>query len=216
VRLNDLDFLLPREVQLDIVDTNGDEWHNRTAYSACHEFRGESTLSFDESTAAIAAAPGEASAFTALTLPEGSPLTVTFTQTVDLSAASVLGDRVKGKLSRAVIDSTNRVLIPQGAEILARIVKLEHFYAAPPLFKVGFKLESVVVNGTPHALVATVASGGRRFKKQSGLRTPVPVGTFESLEDPTMAIIMEFRDTSQDRVLRNLETTWRTAAQSPH
>ena len=213
VRLNDLDFLLPREVDLDIIDTNGDEWRNRTAYSACHEFRGESTLSFDESPGAIAAAPGKASASAALTLPEGSPFTVTFTQAIDLSAASV-GDRVKGKLSKAVRDGTNKALIPEDSpSIFARIVKLEHFYAAPSLFKVGFKLESVIVNGTPHPLVATVNSGGRRFEKQAGLKGRVPVGTFESLEDPTVAI-MEFRDTKQDRVLRGLETTWRAAARS--
>jgi hypothetical protein len=215
VHLNDLDFLLPREVQLEIVDTNGDEWHNRTAYSACHEFRGESKLSFDESDespVAIAAAPGKASASAALTLPEGSPFIVTFTDAVDLSAAST-GDRVRGKLSKAIRDSTNRVVIPEGSGILARIVKLEHFYAAPPWFTVGFKLESVVVDGTPHPLVAIFNSSVRRFEKQAGLRRRVPVGTFESLEDPAVAI-MEFRDTEQDRVLRGLETTWKTAAPS--
>jgi hypothetical protein len=213
VRINDLDFLLPREVQLEIVDTNGDEWHNRTAYSACHEFRGESKLSFDEAPSAIAAAPGKASASAALTLPEGSPFTVTFTQAIDLSVASV-GDPVKGKLSDNIRDSTNKVLIPEGSEIRARIVKLEHFYAAPSWFTVGFKLESVVVNGTPHTLVAAVNSGGRRFEKQAGLTRRVPVGTFASLEDPGIAI-MEFRDTRQDRVLQGLKTAWRTVAPSP-
>jgi hypothetical protein len=41
VRLNGSDFLLPREAQLDILNTDGSELRNRTAYASCHEFRGD-------------------------------------------------------------------------------------------------------------------------------------------------------------------------------
>ena len=47
VRLNRSDFLLPTQADLKIVDTNGDEFHNQTVYSSCHEFLGESTLTFE-------------------------------------------------------------------------------------------------------------------------------------------------------------------------
>lgn len=38
VRLYDSEFLLPRETRLDILNTDGTEFRNRTAYANCHEF----------------------------------------------------------------------------------------------------------------------------------------------------------------------------------
>jgi len=46
VHLNDSELLLPLATRLQIVDTDGTK-DNRTVFSDCHEFLGESTVSFD-------------------------------------------------------------------------------------------------------------------------------------------------------------------------
>jgi hypothetical protein len=45
-RLNSSEFLLPAATRLQIVNANGGVKDNLTIFSACHEFRGESTVSF--------------------------------------------------------------------------------------------------------------------------------------------------------------------------
>lgn len=211
VRLNDLDFLLPRQTQLDIVNTNGDELQNRTAYSACHEFLGESTLKFDEPLAAAdAATPAPAKPFA---LPPGIPFTVAFTQSIDPIAAAA-GDRVKGKLTRAIRDPESHILVPEGSEVTARIVKLQHFYGPPSSFLLGIKLESVNAGRASHPLMAAASSSVRRFEKQPGLGQRVQLGSFDTLED-TGIKLFEFRDTFRTRVIGSgLETTWTTAEPS--
>jgi hypothetical protein len=208
VRLNDLDFLLPRESQLDIVNTNGDELHNITAYSACHEFLGESTLRFDEPGTP---APGKVSPATAFALPAGIPFTVVFTQSID-PAAAASGDRVKGKLNRAIRDASSNVLVPEGSEVMARIVKLQHFSGPPSSFVIGIRLETVNAGGAARPLAATTNWIGGRFEKQPGLERRLQLGSFDTLEDRAIAIF-EFRDAGRNRVFGNgLESAWTTAA----
>jgi hypothetical protein len=207
VRLNDLDFLLPREAQLEIVETNGAELHNRTVYSACHRFLGESTLTFDEPITVA-----DKSATPAFALPAGLPFTVVFTQPIN-PATSSAGDRVKGKLTRAIRDASSKLLVPEGAEVMARIVKLEHFQGPPSSFTIGVKLETVNVGGTHYplsALSAVVSGSGRRFEQQPGLGRRIPLGSFDTLEDRSIEIF-EFRDTGRNRVIESgLATTWTT------
>ncbi len=45
--LNNAQFLLPQNVLMRIIGDNGSEFENRTVFSACHEFLGESKLSFN-------------------------------------------------------------------------------------------------------------------------------------------------------------------------
>jgi len=205
VRLNDLDFLLPREAQLDIVNTNGDELRNRTAYSACHQFLGQSTVKFDEPLPS-AGAPVPAKPFA---LPPGIPFTVVFTQPIDTLAAAA-GDPVKGKLTKAIRDAASDILVPEGSEVTARIVKLQHFYGPPSSFTIGVKLETVNAGGMPHLLSAVTNPSGRRFEKQVGLGRRVQLGSFDTLEDRSIEIF-EFRNTDRNRVVESgRETTWTT------
>jgi hypothetical protein len=211
VHLNDSDFLLPREARLDILNTDGAELRNRTVYSSCHEFRGVSTVRFDEPAAAAAPAAGQASAASRLEVPAGLPFKVVFTQPIDTAAAAA-GDRVKAKLNSAIRDASSKVLAPEGSEITARIVKLERFEGPPSALKIIVKLETVYVGGTPHSFTATMNSVGQRFAKEMGLERRVPLGSFDILGDLGGGLF-EFRDAKPDFVVRSgLESTWMTAA----
>jgi hypothetical protein len=131
VRLYDSEFLLPRETRLDILNTDGSEFRNRTGYANCHEFRGESTLRFETPSPEASSAPPKASAPSPLPLPAGLKLKVVFTEPINIETAAT-GDRLKAKLASAIRDeSSQSILVPKGAEVMARIGGLQH-YVGPP------------------------------------------------------------------------------------
>ena len=151
VRLNDSSFLLPSQVQLDIVTRSGIESRNRTVYSGCHEFLGKSTLSFgDTPLGPDAAAPGfpgssPASPERTPAIPLGLSFKVEFTQAIDAATAAA-GDKISGKIRSAIRDSTsNQILVPEGSPVTARIVRLEHIAAPPQSLTIAVKLETVTV-----------------------------------------------------------------------
>ena len=211
VRLNDLDFLLPREAQLDIVDPNGAEFQNRNTYSAFrHQFLGESSLKFDDPPPIVGAPP----AAKPFTLPAGIPFTVALTQSIDPRGGGGRRSKSKCKLKKAIRDASSHVLVPEGSEIMARIVKLEHFYGPPSSFTIGVKLETVNAGGSPQPLAATTSAADRRFEKTTGLVRRVPLGSFDALEDYSIEIF-QFRDTARSRVVESgLESTWTTVEPS--
>jgi hypothetical protein len=156
MRLNDSEFLLPREANLEILSTDGSEMRNRTVYSSCHEFQGESAVRFDEPSPEPAAVnkapPARASA---LALPAGIVFRLLFTQPIETATASA-GDRIKAKLYSPIRDpSSKAVLVPKDAEVTARVMRLEHFPGPPSSVRMLVKLETVNVGGTPVPFRAT-------------------------------------------------------------
>jgi hypothetical protein len=150
VRLNDADFLLPSRVDLHILNTDGVELQNRTVYSACHEFLGESTLSFDAPEPGKPAAPGATGRDE---LPEGLPFTVALANSIDAANAAA-GDRLAAKLTTPIRDATGRTFVPKGAAVTARIARIRRFYVPEPIVEVVIKLETVEIGGTPRRLLA--------------------------------------------------------------
>jgi hypothetical protein len=231
VRLNGSDFLLPREAQLEILNTDGSELRNRTEYASCHEFRGESAIRFDAPAADSngGAASDSASARTstsALVLPAGVKFSIIFPRPIDTAAA---GDRIEATLKTAIRDaSAKAVLVPEGAEVTARIVLFEHFPGPPSSVRMQVKLEAVNVGGTRVPLRARMAQpwidvrdqapGELRPPGSSTMGAPPPgrelqqrmqLGSLSS--DPSVALF-EFRDVKPDFVVKGgLESKWVTA-----
>jgi len=106
-------------------------------------------VKFDESPAEpVAGAPAQTPSPPTFTLPAGSAFKLLFTQPVDTATAAA-GDRIRAKLSEAIVDaSSKRVLAPAGAEIVARILRLEHFPVSPESVRTQVKLETINVGGT--------------------------------------------------------------------
>jgi hypothetical protein len=212
VRLNDADFLLPTEARLHIVNTSGTENDNRTIYSGCHEFLGKSKLTFDEPALdAGAAASGGALANRPFALPAGRPFNVAFTQSIDTASAAA-GDPIRAKLTTAIRDDSSKILAPAGAEVTARIIKLQHFYgpSAASSVTLAVKLEAIEVGGVPQPIMATLDKSRERFAKEKGLGKRVELGSLDSLEDPALGVF-EFRDATANYVIRDrMESTWVT------
>lgn len=211
VRLNDSNFLLPSEAQLEIVNIDGSEIHNRTVYSACHEFLGESTLSFGEPPPSPDAPAGDKAPATAiLSLPAGLTFKLQFTQPIDAAVAAA-GDKIGAKLTSAIRDtSSNQILVPEGSSVTARIVRLEHFAGPPSSLTIAVKLESVGVGGTPRPLLASKGSNTKRFEKGAGLTQRVDLGSFAPSEDLGVGVF-EFRSVKDTYVVKSgLESAWTT------
>lgn len=125
-RLNGSDFLLPSETRLQIKELNGAESDNLTVYSGCHEFLGESTLSFD--------APPDAPAQTSATpraetaIPAGLPFRLALAQNIQVGTAAA-GDVVKAVLTSDLRDQAKKVLIPKGTLVSCRILRISRWYS---------------------------------------------------------------------------------------
>lgn len=157
LHLRDEEFLLPGKIQLDILKTDGSENRNRAVYAGCREFVGESSIRFDPPPAAPDSAP--VSTAPTVQLPTGIRFKVRFTQPIDTATASG-GDTVKATLEGAIRDASSRkVLAGEGAEILARITRLEQIAGAKASIRMEVKLESVRVGGSLVALPAVARPG---------------------------------------------------------
>jgi pathogenesis-related protein 1 len=221
-RLRDADFLLPRQAGLDILQTDASDFHNSTAYSSCHEFQGKSALTFDApATEAASIAPAEKPPPIVFTLPAGTAFKIVFTQAIDTSAAAA-GDRVKAKLAAAIIDhSTKTVLAPAGAEIAARIIRMEHFPQEPRTARMLVRLETVEIGGNPRPFspemnsvaqlpVVVVNPTPRRLNIEPLTQT---IASFDALTDPNIGSFY-FRNVESNFVIRaGLESTWMAAIQ---
>jgi hypothetical protein len=211
VRLNEADFLLPFEVQLHILNSTGVELENTTIYAGCHEFHGESTLSFDAPAEPGAPASRQASV-AAGELPGGLPFTIALTKSIDAATAAA-GDKLAAILTTPIRDAVGRTLVPSGAAVTARIVQIRRFYVPEPMVKLVFKLETVEFAGAPRRLAAasefwnTAPSTGKGgFERRIDLATP-------DNQDPEAAVF-EARRPSRN-IVPAFESKWSTVARKP-
>jgi hypothetical protein len=208
VRLNDADFLLPSRVDLHILNTDGMELQNRTVYSACHEFLGESTLSFDAPPEPGApSAPGAAGG--AGELPAGLPFAVALTSSIDAASAAA-GERITAKLATPIRDATGRTFVPKGAAVAARIVRIRRFYVPEPMVELEIKLETVEIGGTPRRLSATAefSNPAPELTAPGSLHRRVELASPDN-QDPEAIVFQAHRP---DRnIVPPFESRWSTA-----
>jgi hypothetical protein len=148
--------LLPAASELTLVATDGHESHNRLKLGDCRQFRGEATVSFDaeDRKPAAAEAPAETTR-----LPFNSVLELELAEPLEPDKAA-LGNLVRLLLSRPLKDDTNRILVPEGAEVTARLVRLEKSSIPYPLWEVGLEPASVKLGENQLDLSATMYDAG--------------------------------------------------------
>jgi hypothetical protein len=211
VRLNDSQFLLPRQARLDILQTDGAELRNTTDYSSCREVPGSMAVKFDEPPAPTPSPP-------TFTLPAGAAFKLLFTEPIDTATAAA-GDRIRAILSATIVDPSSKdILVPAGAEIAARIIRLEHFPGPPAEARMLVKLETINVGGTnltfsPEMnLVAQKPAEVRPpgLERGPGQFAPGPtyVTSFDAMSDPDVGTFY-FQDAGSSFVIPGeLETMW--------
>jgi len=202
VRMKGIDFLLPAASELTIDNTDGAKAVNRMVFSSCHEFLGESTISFGQ----VSSSAGRSAAHLA---PPRFPAKLSFkiaiAQDFDMTAAAA-GDPVKAKLMTPIKEG-RKEFAPPGAPVGARIVRIRNYYDQSVIV-LELKLETVSINGGSVPLVAE-PDPGEAFAKGDKLVRRVPLGTLRGLED--RAASFEFH--GKDLVFlktEGIESEWRT------
>ncbi len=208
VRLQGLDFLLPTASVLKIFNPNAGESVNRTVFSGCHEFLGESKISYEPAPDATHPAAPAASG---LTIPEGISFQIAFTQGFD-TATNAAGDPVKAKLITP-IRSGSKVLVPAGASVGARIVRMRQFYGDKTSLSLEVKLETVEAGGIAIRLSAVPDTEVRvEAKKGRGtLQRRLELGTLRGMEERSASFVFP-NIPSPYLIASGLESSWITSA----
>lgn len=208
VQLRGTDFILPSEAGLRIISSDGVESRNHTVFSACHEFLGESTVSFDVPTDSAASATANQATSKGAAIPAGLSVQLALAQDIDTSAAAV-GDPVRAKLTAPIRDRSSRILAPQGAVISGRILEMRHFFVPAPSLSVVLKLETLNTAGVERPFLATLDTIGQRVSTNHGSK-----GVLRWRAAPgTLGIL--FDDAKQDFIIKaGQEMKWVTAPQS--
>jgi hypothetical protein len=216
--LHGTDFLLPAEARVSVVHTDGTVAENVISYSGCREFHGESTVRFDEKAETPPAGAGATSPIQTPSVPPGLPFTIALTKPIDPATAAA-GDAIEARL-KTPIRTRSKVLFPEGAVVIGRIVSMRRYYqprggaknkAAQPSLVIALKLESLESAGIRHPFKAGPDTGLQPFVKLTGsLSTRVDMGPPDQLQDSDTAIF-EVQGANADRGLQSgLESNWRT------
>jgi hypothetical protein len=208
VRLNDADFLLPSETRLLIVSPAGVENENRTVYTACREFRGESTVKFESQDVVQPKAAAERVS----TVPPGLPFTVALTQNIDTSTAAA-GDAITAELITPIRDLSSKILAPKGATVMGRILRIQRYYQPERDWTLTIRLETLDMGGTLVPLSARSGSEPDPTGPRPPFRSrPMELGTLSDLEQIGSAAF-EFRRSVENLVIkRGLKSNWVTLA----
>ena len=105
VRLGSGDYLLPKMTHQRFIMRDGSQGENTITFSACRDFRGESTVNFSPKAADSRPLRSDAAQ---LDLPPGLPVTVELTSPPVVSEQAAAGDRIDGRLVNAIRDQAQR------------------------------------------------------------------------------------------------------------
>jgi hypothetical protein len=143
VRLGTGDFLLQLESELHFVLRDGEETNSLSQFSKCREYLAESNLSFadpppEESTSKPALSP--------VPLPDGLFVFLALTKPIDTDRVAA-GDVISATVTKVVLEPKSQsVLIPAGAVVRGRIVRMEHRFVPSPHFLISINWEQLQLN----------------------------------------------------------------------
>ena len=150
VRLESAEYLLPKVARQRFIGREGDEGENQMNFSACREYQAESKVDFDTPAESRRTADGTAG----WELPAGLPVSIKMTTVVRIGQAAA-GDRVEGRLQQAVQDEAQKILVPAGALVEGRLMRVEVDYGPRTENSVVLRWEAVQVGGVMRPLALT-------------------------------------------------------------
>jgi hypothetical protein len=143
VPLGGFDYLLPQSTRQRFIGREGDEAENRTTFTACREYRGESTLTFGGRPDADAAAASPS----LNTLPAGQPVVIELSNPISFRGAAA-GDLIEGRLVAPIRDPQRQItLAPQGAKVQGRLMRVEMRSTEAGQFAIALRWETLELDG---------------------------------------------------------------------
>ncbi len=202
-------FLLPAASELQMVDQWNAESLNKTRFSSCHQYQGESVISFGDP---VAAAADMSKPAQVIELPSGLILEADLETPISSESAAV-GDPVTAMIHRPS-KQHGVVMIPKGALIHGRVTLLRRQNNGRPFFVLGMDFDEVEFPGAVakvHMVLDQIVSvngmvtmpGANRF----GTRTQYPE------LDPALGSVV-FVKGDNFRLARGLGMIWRTAPEA--
>lgn len=209
VRIGDADFLLPASAELHMLDRGGNENINRTTFSRCRQYSGESRLLLDEED--LAAAKAEKQPERVMDAPPNVYLDLALESDIVLKSAAV-GDPVTAILQKPAKFGTG-VIIGKGALLHGRITHIRrgNIGGRIPAVAAGVRFVELEAPGWRIRLAATLfalATASQEFlnSRLSGVTDTESENISGSLifvKEGTMQIRRGLRMTWVTRPLRN-------------
>jgi hypothetical protein len=164
-RIGGGDFLLPQSSELVMIDLLGNTIRNRTYFSGCRQYAGESKLSFAEPSPDVAA-PAPA--------PQGQPIRLAPGLTVEVrlqtpiqSGRSATGDPVTALVGRDV-KNHGEIVAPKGAVLTGRITRLEKRKGAQDYYIVGLDFSTIEFDNRSGEFRASLQDSGLAQNSRGG------------------------------------------------
>lgn len=141
VKLGEEEFLLPSLSELQMTDTGGFENRNRTTFSACRQYTGESKISFEDP------APDAKTTEAVRTLNIPGGLSFETSLETPITETSAVGDPVTVILKKAA-KLGDGLVAPKGAFVHGRITHLRRVQGGQPGWTVGMRIFDMEWPGT--------------------------------------------------------------------
>ena len=152
------EFLVPLDSALHMLMTDESETEALTSWSACHQFVGEAKLLSDDELPP----PGRGVAphMTPIALPPGLTVVLDFAAPLDTATAAA-GDAIVLRVRKPVHDQqTKAVLVPAGAAVRCRIVRMRHMLASPRSFDIAILFQALETGGVYSPFYAQPSAKG--------------------------------------------------------
>jgi len=163
--IGDSDALLPKRSELTMTHFSGDASRDVIEFSECHEYRSESTISFDAPPASLPEVPKPQ--VREVELPAGLLFPVELDTAIDSKTSSV-GDTLRARTVEDV-RYEGAFAVPRGAVVSGHIRKLDRA-SSPRTFAVGIEFSEVEWKGARAAFYAELVDLDR---KSAGAHRPV-------------------------------------------
>ncbi len=206
-RIGDSDALLPQRSELTMAHFNGEASRSAIEFSGCHEYRTESTISFDPP-AALPEAPKPQ--VREVELPAGLEVSIEMDTAID-SKTALVGDTLHARVVQE-IRYNGAVLVPRGAAVTGHVRKLDHT-SAPARFAVGIEFSEVEWEGARAAFYGELVDLDR---KSAGAHRPATY-----FDGHTDKIVIDrdipgagifYMDGARFRIAPGLRMVWRSLA----
>ena len=208
--IGDSDALLPKRSELTMTHFSGEASRDAIEFSQCHEYRSESTISFDAPPAALPEAPKPQ--VREVDLPAGLLVPVELDTAID-SKTAVVGDTLHGRVVQEV-RYKGALVVPQGAAVTGHIRRLARGSSSAP-FAVGIEFSEIEWEGVRATFYAELADLDR---KSAGSHRPVTYydghATKAMIESGIRGVGVFFIDAAAFRIPPGFHMVWRTLADS--
>ena len=153
--IGERDFLLPESSIMTITDLEGNESRNRTAFSQCRQYSGQSTISFaDPPPQGTPAEPVPVP----VDLPEGLLLDVRLETSIVFGKAAI-GDPLEGRLGSDA-RFHGRTFVPKNALVRGRLLRIERFQTNVPITRLAIEFNELEFPGARASFRATLEDFG--------------------------------------------------------